>query len=94
MNKKKNWSDEEQQVNNRKKKAKDEFEKWCSRALSDLQAQDIPNFLGLLMDIESPYDVSILLLYLPQHFFSLFTVRVHFFSSSGSSLTSNVKPQR
>ena len=92
--KKKNWSDEEQQVNNRKKKAKDEFEKWCSRALSDLQAQDIPNFLGLLMDIESPYDVSILLLYSPQHFFSLFTVRVHFFSSSVSSLTSNVKPQR
>ena len=42
-----------------KQKPKNEFEDWCSRALSDLQAQvDIPTFLGFLMDIESPYDVS------------------------------------
>ena len=45
--------------NNRKQKSKNDFEDWCSRALSDLQAQvDIPTFLGFLMDIESPYDVS------------------------------------
>lgn len=50
--------DEEHQGNNRKQKAKNDFEDWCSRALSDLQAQvDIPTFLGFLMDIESPYDV-------------------------------------
>jgi len=43
---------------NRKQKSKNDFEDWCSRALSDLQAQvDIPTFLGFLMDIESPYDV-------------------------------------
>ena len=51
--------DEEHQGNNRKQNAKNDFEDWCSRALSDLQAQvDIPTFLGFLMDIESPYDVS------------------------------------
>merc|ERR1719238_2166151 len=43
---------------NRKQKSKNDFEDWCSRALSDLQAQvDIPTFLVFLMDIESPYDV-------------------------------------
>ena len=48
---------------NRKQKSKNDFEDWCSRALSDLQAQvDIPTFLGFLMDIESPYDVSIVIL--------------------------------
>ena len=41
------------------KKSKNEFEDWCTKALHDLQAQvDIPTFLGFLMDIESPYDVS------------------------------------
>ena len=42
-----------------KQKSRNEFEDWCSRALNELQAQvDIPTFLGFLMDIESPYDVS------------------------------------
>ena len=40
-------------------KSKNEFEEWCSKALQDLQAQvDIPTFLGFLMDIESPYEVT------------------------------------
>ena len=51
---------DEDHQGNRKQKSKNDFEDWCSRALSDLQAQvDIPTFLGFLMDIESPYDVSL-----------------------------------
>ena len=41
------------------KKPKNDFEEWCSKALQGLQAQvDIPTFLGFLMDIESPYEVT------------------------------------
>ena len=42
-----------------KQKSRNEFEEWVTRALSELQAQvDIPTFVELLKDIESPYDVS------------------------------------
>ena len=35
-----------------------EFEAWCSSALSNLNAQvDIPTFMAFLKDIESPYEV-------------------------------------
>ena len=58
-NKNKKRRDDDAGGHNRKQKSKNDFEDWCSRALSDLQAQvDIPTFLGFLMDIESPYDVS------------------------------------
>merc|ERR1719370_1837698 len=36
-----------------------EFEAWCSSALSNLNAQvDIPTFMAFLKDIESPYEVN------------------------------------
>ena len=58
---KKKKAEEEQKVKQifNEKKPKNEFEDWCSKALQGLQAQvDIPTFLGFLMDIESPYEVS------------------------------------
>merc|ERR1719402_1437253 len=42
-------------------KPKNEFEEWCAKVLTGLNAQglgvDIPTFLSFLMDIESPYEV-------------------------------------
>ena len=36
-----------------------EFEQWCTQALTNLHAQiDIPTFMAFLNDIESPYEVS------------------------------------
>ena len=59
-NKNQKKKDDDRQDNRKQKTPKNEFEDWCTRALSELQAQvDIPTFLGFLMDIESPYDVSI-----------------------------------
>ena len=35
-----------------------EFDAWCTSALSALNAQvDVPTFLAFLRDIESPYEV-------------------------------------
>ena len=48
-----------------------EFEAWCSSALSNLNAQvDIPTFMAFLKDIESPYEVTFI------HFSNSFKSRI------------------
>ena len=49
-----------------------EFEAWCSSALSNLNAQvDIPTFMAFLKDIESPYEVTFI------HFSKSFKSRMY-----------------